>query len=435
MSYFGIPLRNGLGLGLGTTPSLTSTPLSYRLAPSLNLQFAGAETLDPRITFTRTTTATFVNSSGVLSTAAIDAPRFDYNPATLAPLGLLIEEPRTNLILQSETLGTTWTTTNTSISANATTSPANDLTADKVVENTATGTHSVNQTVAATISTTYTISAYVKSDGTNRQFCIFMPAAIYTTGSNSIFNVTTGTIVSDEAGTAKITNAGNGWYRCSVTRTSTIAVSGTYQFRLINPAAANPLSYLGDGTSGVFVWGAQLEAGAFATSYIPTIASQVTRTADNASMTGTNFSSWFNQPQGTLYSEAAPLAAPLTPGGRPVFHLRDTISNTSQIDIRYRPSVKTGASVVNSGVTQADTSSIASYTTSSGKLAMAYNTNDVASTFNAEAVQTDTSVTIPTTLITALIGSDSIARFNGTISRIAYYPSRLSNAELQAITT
>lgn len=347
MSYFGIPLRNGLGLGLGTIPSLTSTPLSYRLAPSLNLQFAGAETLDPRITFTRTTTATFTGSNGLIQTAAIDAPRFDYNPVTLAPLGLLVEEQRVNLVLNSETLVT------------------------QVV------------TVAAVAHT----------------------LSFYGAGTVTISGTFIGSLV------------GTGAYPTRSTLTFTPIVG------------AITLTVSGSVTM------AQLEAGAFATSYIPTVASQVTRTADFAVMTGTNFSSWFNQPQGTLYSESAPLVAPLPPTGRAVFHLRNTLPTPSQIDTRYRPSAKTGASVITVGVVQTNPSSTANYTTSSGKIALAYNTNDVAFTFNAEAVQTVTSVTIPTTLSIACIGNDlGAGHFNGTISRITYYPSRLSNAELQAIT-
>jgi hypothetical protein len=150
-------------------------------------------------------------------------------------------------------------------------------------------------------------------------------------------------------------------------------------------------------------------------------------------MTGTNFSSWYNQSAGTLYGEAAPLFAPLPSPGRPLFLLRN-LAGTSFVDLRYRPSQKTGAAIVTSNVAQVDTSSAANYTTAAGKISAAYATNDVASTFNAEAVQTDTSATLPTDIAVAYFGSDTSNWFNGHIRRISYYSVRLSNAELQNLT-
>ena len=173
---------------------------------------------------------------------------------------------------------------------------------------------------------------------------------------------------------------------------------------------------------------------AFASSYIKTEASQVTRSADAASMTGANFSSWYRADEGTMYAESAPLVAPLVAPGRPIFHLR-SLSGNSQIDLRYRPSQKVGLLVITNSVVQADTSSSANYTTAAGKLTGAYATNNVASTLNAEAVQTDTSVTLPTDLETCFIGRDPINWFNGHIRRISYYPARLTNAQLQSLTT
>ena len=111
------------------TPSFSLTA-TERVLPKLALDFTTAS-LDSRITFTRTTGASnpaaFVNSSGYITAATNDQPRFDYNPVTLACKGLLIEESRANLLLQSENFSTTWTNFASSESLESVTNPTNDI--------------------------------------------------------------------------------------------------------------------------------------------------------------------------------------------------------------------------------------------------------------------------------------------------------------------
>jgi hypothetical protein len=229
------------------------------------------------ITFERLSAGTFVGSNGVLQSAANNIPRFDYNPTTLAAQGFLIEEARTNLVTYSEQFdNAAWTKTGSSITPDAITAPDGALSADRLVENTANSIHSMSQSFSATTGTAVTLSVYVKS---TERFAVlgFGPNATFGgSGATGFFNISSGT-VQNTAGpvTALITAAGNGWYRCSITSTPTATGTATASVGLSLTGVAQ--TYTGDGTSGLHFWGAQLEAGAFPTSYIPTTPTFVSR--------------------------------------------------------------------------------------------------------------------------------------------------------------
>jgi hypothetical protein len=400
--------------------------------PSLYLDFTASNTLDPRITFTRATTATYFNSSGVLSTAASGEARFDYNPTTLAPLGLLIEEQRTNLLTYSEQFdNAVWTKTRSSITADATTSPDGTQDADKLVEDTATNTHDMTFSASFTSGTAYTLSIYAKQAGRNLR--IYFPTGAFGFAFSAVFDLSAGTATIALTGTvASITNVGNGWYRCSITQTATASATSTFTLRLIEGASTT--SYTGDGTSGIFLWGAQLEAGAFPTSYIPTTTIALTRNADAASMTGTNFSSWYNAVEGTLYTEAIGVA-----------NLAGTTRRYAEInDGTINKRFVSGYSSTNATrYLVTDTSAQANVTASVNpggvliKMAAAYKIDDFQQASNGTLGTTDTSGTLPT-VDRMFIGFDPItgsnSYLNGTISRIAYYPTRLADTTLQALT-
>ena len=164
-----------------------------------------------------------------------------------------------NLILRTEEFDNAyWTQNGVTITANATTSPNATVTADQAVEGLTT-THQVSFATGVTAGSTYTFSVYIKPNGRPR-------ARIVTTATSlgtqvAIFDVTAGTFVS---GSGSISNAGNGWYRCSQTFTATATESVTYRFR---PDNGTTDGYTGDGASGFFLWGAQLEVGPTPTAY------------------------------------------------------------------------------------------------------------------------------------------------------------------------
>lgn len=407
------------------TPSFLPTA-TERVLPKLALDFTTAS-LDPRITFTRAdNTATRVNSSGYVETVNADMARFDYDPITLACKGLLIEEQRANLLTYSEQFNeSAWTKSRASIVPDAITSPRGNLTGDKLVEDTtASSTHQAFQSFTTVSGTTYSFSVYAKAaERTQIALNLGSGAGAFSAAAQVIVNLNTGAIVS---GSGTIAAAGNGWYRITVQNTAIANAVGDCIYRI---AVAGGTIYTGDGTSGIYLWGAQLEAGAFPTSYIPTTTTSLTRNADVATMTGANFSSWFNASEGTLLVEADTLA-PSTIAG--IFSIDN--ASTSRIDLRLQSSAQR-LSVVDTNVAQASiTAAAAPSANVFFKLAGAYKVNDFVAASGGGNPIADTSGTVPT-VTQCLIGSISgTANFlNGHIKYMRYYPQRLINAEVRAI--
>jgi hypothetical protein len=186
-------------------------------------------------------------------------------------------------------------------------------------------------------------------------------------------------------------------------------------------------TYQGDGTSGIFIWGAQLEAGAFATSYIPTVASQVTRSADVAVIQGSNFSSWYNQNEGTIYGEWT-YSSVLNTAGNPM-----TLIGISDATVNNRIRIiSTQFEGAVGGVSQFVLSPTIPTTS---KISGAYKVNDFSVSVNGGTILADTSGTIPT--VTQMqIGDLLTSRgMSGHIRQIAYYPRRLQDSELVALTS
>jgi hypothetical protein len=360
------------------------------------------------------------------------APRFDYDPITLAAKGLLIEESRANLLTYSEQFNDViWTKNAATITANSAVSPDGTVDGDKLIATSTLNEHFVTQPLSYTSGTSYTLSAYAKADGYDFLQLAFGSGA-FGAVTRAYFDLVTGTVGTlINSPIASIAPAGNGWYRCSITKTAT--ATATANTLITVTPADNILTFTGDNVSGIYLWGAQSEAGAFPTSYIPTIASQVTRAADNASMTGTNFSSWYNQTEGTFYANWI-LGGDIT--GVCVYLASDGTGD-NLIRLRYGTSgTANDCAVITATFVQATlslTSQLVVYTTY--KNAMAYKLDDFARSADGATVIVDSSGT-PPTVTTFNIGSSytSVEQLNGHIKQIAYYPRRLTNAELQSIT-
>jgi hypothetical protein len=401
--------------------------------PTFSRDFAGEKTLNngtgPAITFTRASNATFFDANGTLQTAANDTPRFDHSGGS--SLGLLIEEARTNLLVRSAELdNASWSKSNASITANTTLAPDSTLTGDKLVESVSTTIHRVVQQVTTSATATNTGSVYIKA-AERTQVNL---ALIESTGTHfyqAVFDLNTLGISAGGSGTftntaTSITSVGSGWFRCSVTAAFG---SGTAVRLAIDTAASGSAITTGDGTSGLYIWGAQLEAGAFPTSYIPTTTAAATRAADSAVVTP--ISSFYNQSEGTLFGEAR-LARQAT-GFTPILFIGNS---GNHVDIRYRATAATGffvtVNLVDAGVTFNGGSAIAA--NAIARAIGAYKANDFAFSQNGEAAQVVSSGTLPNPTQLG-VGSDTGTFFNGHIRKLAYWPKRLSDTLLQQLTT
>jgi hypothetical protein len=430
---------NGFFNIVGITTGTAAQEQSYAGSTNANLFLWGAQ-IEQRSSvtaYTATTDQPITNYIPALQTAASGVARFEHNPVTGESLGLEIEEQRTNLVLQSETFdNASWGKTRSSITANTIVAPDGTLTGDKIVEDTtASNTHFFQQNVSFTSGTTYAFSIYAKK-AERSILRSFLGAGAFGVNIQWSFNLDSGTVSSSSGTddtTATITPVGNGWYRCMIVATATATAGVPFQMFLVASASA---LYTGNGYSGIYIWGAQVEAGSFATSYIPTVASQVTRSADSASMTGTNFSSWYRADEGTLYSEAVAPSVDAT--DRWIVSL-DNGSSNSRIFLRFNATTRLANYQVGGfGAAQASLSSVLGFTNNqSVKTIGEYKTNDFAASTNAATVITDTSGLIPQGINTLQIGrNDSSSSYlNSSIKKVAYYPKRLTNEELQGLTT
>jgi hypothetical protein len=235
--------------------------------PSLDLRFADNKSLVDAVTgaslvtFTRASSGTFVNSAGVLQTATTNEPRFDHNPTTGESLGLLVEEARTNLVLQSEDFSTTWTNNGSSENVNAIIAPNGTLTADALVDTAVSETHAFSQSITGlTGSTSYTFSCFMKKGSKDFGVLVFIPNASWAGGAGAsvFFNLNTGVVNATINATASIHAYPNGWYRCIATATTAVS-PGTVTARIGSSLTGGSQTYTGAGDEAIYVWGAQLE--------------------------------------------------------------------------------------------------------------------------------------------------------------------------------
>lgn len=381
------------------TPSYIGASGYLGTGRTLSLWGAQAEQRNAVTAYNATTSQPITKYIPQLLTAGNNQPRFDHNPTTGESLGLLIEEQRTNLLYPSNLYGDSlnyeaiYTKTNSSTDVTA---PDGSQLTTKIVSGTTGNTWYWLQTPGGTFatSTTYTTSVWLRcATGTTATW--FLHAYPY--GSGATCNVT------------------DQWQRFS--NTFTTDGSGTQPYMgLVSPSLSRTF----------YVWGWQAEAGSLATSYITTTSASATRTADSASMTGTNFSSWFNAAEGTFYSEGK-----LTSSSR-YFNVYKSGTN-HQIEGIQNASNQFN-SFVYDGEVQADTN-VSATSGVNHRVSTAYQTNNFAGSADG-SINTDSAGVLPIGLnilnINSYLTSGPLG--SGTIKKIAYYPIRLSNTNLQALT-
>jgi hypothetical protein len=356
--------------------------------PTLNLNFAGSRTLDPRITFTRTSSATYIDGNGLVRLSSSNTPRFnhsfDSSTNSFESLGLLIEESRTNLLNFSQSFSTSGGADNNWNYTNITVNGTNEISPD--------GTNNALRVTASSANATIISSSEVSSSA-SRTFSIFLRR------------------VSGTGNIQYTLNNGSTWVTQAITSTWT---------RYIFPATtANQRVGIRIVTSGnsIELWGAQLETGSFATSYIPTFDAASTRAQDFASIAGSNFTGWYNSLEGTIYNEFYTYS---TSNIRTISQIDDG-TTTNRIYSTVSASNILGTDVVVSNSSVANLSSLGTYVPlTKAKILQTYKQNDFSSNANRGVISTDTSGDIPICNRLRLGWNGSTSILNGSILRFVY---------------
>jgi molybdopterin-binding protein len=423
--------------GLPATPSLLIVPQFYK-AGNLYQDVPPfvAEDSTMRFAVSRNTTATRVNSSGLIESVASGVPRIDWLGQSCP--ALLVEASATNLALQSEDFTTTWSPTNVTVSANVTgtTDPFGTNLADQIFETAASGLHFLAQTMSITSGTTYTGTIFFKKATGSPDW---VQLAFSTTGLAGFanFNLASGTVGNVLAGcTASIENYGNGWYRCRLTQTATASgTSGGPIPVFVNNtnSVTRFLTYTGNTATSIYVFGAQLETGSVATTYIPTTTGTGSRAADVISASGALVSGLIGQTEGTIYAEVD--VRNWIASGRIL-----TCSNGTSNE---RIMIQVGANRTLQAIVTTASADVVDISTASGqvngvyKCALTYASGDFAFYVNGTQIGTDSSGGVPasTSVFLGKIGTSASTNFlNDRIRAAALYTTRLSNAQLAELT-
>ena len=382
-------------------------------------------------TFTRGSVATRINAQGLIENVASGQSRLDYPLIDGVQKGCphhILEPQRTNVLLQSNGFDTTWAFTRASVSQEHI-SPDGALNAWAFIDNATDSTHLMVQSVSLG-AVTSTASIYAKA-GT-RDFIAFRFEG--STGVDYVyFNVKNGTIgnVNSDYIDVKIENAGNGWYRCIATRV--LGASGN-QFIILSADKNGDPTYSGNGDNALYIYGSQVEAGSYATSYIPTNGESggVTRSAETA--TGAGNSTTFNDSEGVLMAEISALADDA-----------DTLrwinlSNgltTNRVAFYYRTDINQLTYLVTSnGAAQVFSTITLSSASSFNKIAAKYKQNNFSLFVNGYELITDTTGNTPIGLnelsFDNAVGGDN---FYGKAKQLQYFDSALADTQLEQLTS
>lgn len=424
-----------LGLGSGFSRTLFSSATFAR-------NFATNKTLNhgtgPNISFTRASAANYFNSDGVLTSAAVNEPRFDHDPVTLESKGLLVEVARTNLALRSaEFSDAAWLkiTNPVTVTADQIEAPDGTTSGDLIAATTDNGRHYALQIVSGATAVAYTMSIFVKQ-GTQR-YIIFGDAGdavwrLLTFDFNTL-SISGNTNLTSSS----VTSVGNGWYRLTATATRTNATSYQMFVGFSNTATNSiPPTYVASASDNFYVWGAQLEVGAFATSYIGTVAASATRSSDAPIVTP--ISSFYNQNEGTIFVQQSQVVINHTTAFR-FLEISDSGSTFRKPSLSENTNNTISLTTLGGSPTGASNSSNTVSANTTYKVACAYKTNDFRGALNGTLTSADTTVDVTTPIVDRMtIGySTSIPSFQISchIQKVEYYPTRLTDARMQYLTT
>ena len=393
--------------GILTATTVEQTQTYPTIRPTLDLNFAATKTLDRRITFTRDGIGTYYDELGVLKYASSNVPRFDHNPTTGESLGLLIEESRTNFVTNSNApsgQNYSWSTNTTNDNV---LTPDERLSTVRRLTSSGSGSYTfrIGSTTAGSADTTYTGSVWIRTVSGTVQINVDM----------------------NDQGTHAVALSTD-WVRFEATGTTpSSGASAAYRF----------LDIFATTTADLYVWGAQIEEGAFATSYIPTGSSTVTRGDDDAVIKGTNFSDFYNETEGTIFSEFSTKVNTGTTT-KWIVSLRDPANNDNYIAQSTYSSTTVALSVQSGGSTVAYISNANSVVVDQfRRIAASFKVNDFDGADGGTLLTGDTSGAMPTGISQMDIGrgwTNSNQKLEGHIKSIKYYRTKLPDAQLQGLT-
>ena len=355
-------------------------------------------------------------------------PRVEYD-ADGNRLGLLVEEQRVNLALNSNDLAADWSEQATTATLTQdVVGPDGEISAWTLVDDNSGGTAStvgIQENLTFASGGTYAISIFAKADGLN---WIYFSNVLFDGGTDlNYFDLENVALGASNPNTCFIEDVGNGWRRCTQVMTTTTDLSGIIVIKVANSDGDITVDL--DGTSSVQLYGFQIEAGSFPTSYIKNegTPSGATRSADVAFIPVADFG--YNQSEGTVFVEASSYK-----GIPKLLHLNDgSDSNRAQITA----SASNVAAYVQATGDSGSFISVTGAPTVPFKVALGIETNDMGLTVNGSSVSTDTSQNVPVSITTLNIGSGATGGSVGQahIKSIKYYPRRLTNAQLQELTS
>jgi hypothetical protein len=374
-------------------------------------------------TYSRASTGTYYNSLGVLTTAASGVARLDYDPKTKESKGILIEEARTNSLLQSSAFeAASWTKANVTLTVNSITAPDGSSSADLVTATANTGTYLVPTTGTHLAGDTVTLSVYAKA-GTS-SIVIFESKQNATTAqvsSPTIFNLATQAITPASGVTASMQNVGNGWYR--LIGTKTFAKSN-----VDDRWSSIYVEFHGATTAGksFYLWGAQQELGPSATSYIPSTTAAVTRAADVFSIPT---AAWYNATTGTFLGDSY---GQFNAGQ--VYFGRIIGGDGSHALLAFNSNLASGNSwnvASNHNIAGTVTASF----TRAIKMANAWDQNTLTKSMSiSSAVSNSVSYTGTWAYTNIYPGGSSLNPINAPLKRITFFPVRLPDSALNDFT-
>ena len=384
--------------------------------------------------FTRGSSATRINSQGLIETVASGVSRLNYPLIDGVVNGCpshLLEPLRLQLIQYSEDFTQGWIKTRSTVTSNNLISPDGTLNADKFSETNETGLHALSKAETVTSGSVYTFSTFIKKGSSN--FIQILFGTDNVTGNPYVnFDVNNGVVQNNGVTSADVKNYGNGWFRCSATITTATTSMTTFVSKIQSISDGRASSFAGDVNEYVYIWGAQLEQGSFPTSYIPNYGTAlgVTRVAETAN--GAGDASTFNDSEGVLMFEGSSIA---NDGTYKVVSLRGTSNNILNVGYSSNSNniyfYKEVNGVSHSPVLPQSAVNVLNF----NKVAVSYSESINYLWINGFKTVSSTGVGAFTNLSTLNLDSAGATPFYGNTKQIQYFDSALNDTELETLTS